>query len=200
MMTTEHVPEWDEIATGFGEYAEWLCKQENSDAGYGHDYRDGSGYLAAQRWLNKFASQQQTVGAVKALREAAGFFAKRGHIRASEVADQMMVRADRIASEAAAELQELREKVASLQVGCYDLTREELIERITAVGPEEWKSGYWLGAYKAKQQSIGAERAIHDLVSEADRSPAVTWAGPGGVKEIATARADRLAAEREDRS
>lgn len=64
---SEHIPEWGEIATGFGEYAERLCREEDGNAGYGHDYRDGSGYAAAYRWLANHDAQV----AAQALRDAA---------------------------------------------------------------------------------------------------------------------------------
>jgi len=41
-------------------------------------------------------------------------------------------------------LDEAEEKIAFLGAGCLNLTREELIQRITAVGPERWKAGHWL--------------------------------------------------------
>ena len=40
---------------------------------------------------------------------------------------------------------ELREKVAYLRAGCVNADRDELVQRITAVGSAEWKAGDWLG-------------------------------------------------------
>lgn len=43
---------WDEIATGFGEYAEQLCRGGKwREEGYSADFEQHSGYLAAQAWL-----------------------------------------------------------------------------------------------------------------------------------------------------
>lgn len=39
---------------------------------------------------------------------------------------------------------ELSEKVASLAAGCVNASREELVQRITAIGPVEWRNGVWL--------------------------------------------------------
>lgn len=49
-----------------------------------------------------------------------------------------------------ARLAEAEEKLAMLAAGCYNLTRDELIQRITAVGPARFKAGDWLSDHDAK--------------------------------------------------
>jgi len=42
------------------------------------------------------------------------------------------------------ELDEAEEKIAFLASGCLRMTRDDLIAKITQIGPERWKSGSWL--------------------------------------------------------
>jgi hypothetical protein len=50
---------------------------------------------------------------------------------------------------------EAEEKIAYLGAGCMKLTREDLIQRITAVEPTRWQAGRWLDA---QLEPIRAER------------------------------------------
>lgn len=56
-----------------------------------------------------------------------------------------------------ARLDEVMEKLSAIRAGCVNLTREELIERITSVDAEEWKAGHWITNRLAPLQARVAE-------------------------------------------
>lgn len=92
-----------------------------------------------------------------------------------------------------ARLDEAEEKLASLETGCMKLTREELIQRITAVGPARWKAGHWLSVQRAKWE---AERppVIPEVREEViDALRAVTWPDGEPLFKIARVHMGRAA-------
>lgn len=58
-------------------------------------------------------------------------------------------------------LDEAEEKIAFLSAGCVRMSRDELIAKITEVGPERWKAGVWISEQRneAYQRGYAAGRA-----------------------------------------
>ena len=56
-----------------------------------------------------------------------------------------------------ARLDEAEEKITFLEAGCMNLTRDELIQRITAVGPARWKAGVYWQERDDKQHAAGMQ-------------------------------------------
>lgn len=80
-----------------------------------------------------------------------------------------------------AERDQVAEQIAYLRTGAAHLGRDELIQRITAVGPAEWRAGHWLSLQIAplEQERADLRDQVEQLTEELDQIRAQLAAAAG---------------------
>lgn len=162
----ETLRRWVNDATATEAVDQGLLTLLGAHAAHGGDTETADEVLArvraaAQSWDQAAGRSRNTEASSRLL--AAG-------AELADAAEALARRSGSLSDDERDELNELREKVASLRAGVLKADRDELVQRITAVGSAEWRNGHWLAEREQRARAAGRADATAENARQLDEA------------------------------